>query len=236
MMIIRQASKILFDNGLKLFEGMNETSLLAESGLIFLKRSLQIYPTKQCAQILITIFSNLLFDWSEVVYIQQNVLPNIYGNENYKFISENLYNGINAHKNVDFGQAINYYDKILFEVDSNCVEALFHKGVSYQHSGNIQVAADMYYRAVQLCPIHTKAIINMATLHQRFGRVVDSIPFYLKGIAIIEGFSVSFPEKHIMEKNEEYFMFYSNIALAYMQMGNMDKVGYFIVGGSLFSV
>eukprot|EP01035_Chromulina_nebulosa_P002537 gene2537-3428_t len=152
MIILRQASKILFDNGIKIFEEINFTTALAENGLKFLKRSLQLHPTKQCAQIL------------------QTALPALYGYENYKFISENLNGGINAHKNFDFGTAINYYDKILFTVDADCVEALFNKGVSYQHSGNIQVAADMYYRTIQLCPIHTKAIINMATLHHKFGR------------------------------------------------------------------
>ena len=228
-MIIRQASKILFDHGIKILEEMNTTTVvLAENGFQYFKRSMQLHPTKQCAQILIAIYSYLLFELSEVLYIQQNVLPALYGYENYKFVSENLNDGINAHKNFEFATAINYYEKILYTVDADCVEALFHKGVSYQHSGNIQAAADMYYRTVQLCPIHTKAIINMATLHHKFGRVVDSIPLYSKGIAVIESFSASFPEIHITKRNEEYFMLYSNMALAYMQMGNMDRVSYYL--------
>jgi tetratricopeptide (TPR) repeat protein len=204
--IVRQGSQILMEHGLKV---MLQDPLEA---LELLRKSLELFPTSQCAHMLefLKEFLNMTPD-----PIHMDVLP----------IFQLMNDGIAAHYDRDYQKAQAIYDKVL-SLEKCYFNAIFHKGISFQHSGFIQEAADMYFRTTQLCPIHTKAILNLATLHQKFGDFRDSIPYYKQGIQIIESIDAKVPQLQIWTKREDYFMLYANLALAYMQSDELEEVTY----------
>ena len=230
--VLRQASLILFDNG------MNIVRTNVSAAINFFQLSHNLYPTIKCAQILFFLFS-IIFEWNEVQKFLQITLPDLYGLECHQTITQCMNEGIIAHRQSDFRLAISLFERVL-ELDPDHADAIFNRGNSYQHAGHIQLAAEMYYRTIELVPLHTKAILNLATLHHKFGQVTDSIPLYSSGIAITEMCDSNFPDRGITLRSEEYFMLLANMALACMQIGDIEQVlpyaSLFFYSASFFTI
>jgi tetratricopeptide (TPR) repeat protein len=139
-----------------------------------------------------------------------------------------LNEGIRHHYAEDYSAALHYYNALL-EADASSVDALYHKGVTYQHLGDIQQAAGCYYDTIQLDPFHTKAILNLAALHQKYGSYQDAVNYYEKGLDVFQKLAHQRSDQQNSEStylHPHHSMVQYNLGLAYMQLNQLDKVGY----------
>jgi tetratricopeptide (TPR) repeat protein len=136
-----------------------------------------------------------------------------------------LNDGIRNHYAEEYSTALWYYNKLL-DADASNVDALYHKGVTYQHLGDIQQAAECYYNSIQMDPFHTKAILNLAALHQKYGSYQDAVVYYEKGLDVFErlGRQQSNPQNAEQYLHPHHSMVQYNLGLAYMQLNQLDKV------------
>lgn len=187
---------------------------------IHMLQSYSLYPTSSVAKKLSWLY-DMLGDVVASAHWQQQYVrkANI---TQIQWLNE----GIRQHYAEEYSAALRYYDALL-DADASNVDALYHKGVTYQHLGDIQQAAECYFNSIQMDPFHTKAILNLAALHQKYGSYQDAVAYYEKGLDV---FAKLGHQQSNRQNSEKYFhphhsMVQYNLGLAYMQLNQLDKVG-----------
>lgn len=100
-------------------------------------------------------------------------------------------------------------------------DALFHAGVHAIRYNRIDQAISMYERALACNSIHTKSLLNLATIYQSFGEYDIAIDLYHKGIALESPFQ-SVLSNHLFVSGE-YISMRNNLPLAYFQRGALSE-------------
>ena len=65
-------------------------------------------------------------------------------------------------------------------LDNSNHQDWFDMGVSLMHAGLVNEASEAYSECLDREPDHPSALINLASLHHKFGDIADSIPLYEK--------------------------------------------------------
>jgi len=123
--------------------------------------------------------------------------------------------GLSLHSAQDDVGAIVLYERAL-ALDPQSAEAWFTLGVSQLALGQAVESGDSFHAALSIDGDHMKACLNLASVHHKYGRVMDSIPYYerlgqrmahgLQGVTV-----------------EHYLMNVHNLVVAYMQLGSYAK-------------
>jgi len=161
----------------------------------------------------------LLGERSSVHYWQQQYLRN-----DFDSIQELMNQGVVHHYSGHYDEAIAFYNQAL-RIDPFNYDALYHKGVSFQYMGNVQSAGYCYFDAITAEPLHTKAMLNMATLNQKYGSLDSAVAFYLQAESVFDKLR-SYPtvNNKCVYYHPHSMMVQYNLALAYFQLDQLDKV------------
>lgn len=161
----------------------------------------------------------LLGDRSSVHYWQQKYLHN-----DYHFIQDLMNKGVLHHYSGHYEEAIAFYNQVL-HIDPFNYDALYHKGVSYQYIGDVLNAGYCYYAAITAEPLQTKAMLNMATLNQKYGSLESAVTYYLQAENVFDQLRSSPMANHKCAYFHPHSMMVQyNLALAYFQLDQLDKV------------
>ena len=85
--------------------------------------------------------------------------------------------GIALHREGRFAASVPYFMRVV-QRHPNDLEAWFHLGLAYQHSGDVQQAANHYDRCLAIDTRYARARINLASLHHQYGVLVDAFVHY----------------------------------------------------------
>jgi tetratricopeptide (TPR) repeat protein len=116
--------------------------------------------------------------------------------------------------------ALNIYQGIL-KTYPKFADILFLTGSVYEKMGKIETAYSYLEEAYEECPINTNTILNLASIHQKYGNPEDSFHFYEKGIHLIESYQ---KVAGLFMIHEDSLKMKSNLALAYFQQGALTEV------------
>ena len=130
--------------------------------------------------------------------------------------------GVAAHYSADYSTALAFYNQIL-EIDGGNVDAIFHKGVTYQYLGDIQIAADMYEQSYKLSDqLHFRSVLNLASLHHKFGAIPDAIRWYQTGLALFNCFiNISDANFYFHHERAKIVL---NLGFAHFQLNAVERV------------
>ena len=137
-----------------------------------------------------------------------------------------FYVGFNAHQMGDFVTSISHFSKIV-NMDHLNYEGWFHLGLSYQHSGNVELSSSCYEQCISLYPNHEKSRINLASLHHQYGSLDKAFKHYeilLESYESIKSSTSNGDNKLIIVMSPEYNMVVLNYGVALLQNGSHEKV------------
>eukprot|EP01038_Epipyxis_sp_PR26KG_P004045 gene4045-5787_t len=208
--ISRYYSHKYFETAFNLFQNWTEDDKYRNSPKEYLDNlinSYDIFPTEQ-AGFLICWMYDMIGDAD---------LSMQYYDESIKLLREDIFNHLKAQNKENDFITLNY-DQILIHKPHN-FEALFSKGLFYSELGDIHKAADSYFRCIDWNPYHIKCLLNIASLHHKYGNPVESISYYCQIINITKSF-----EKYLYigsNLRHEYYKTKTNLCLALMHKGDI---------------
>ena len=219
--LVDQSSFIHREASLKHYElGNNQLhkQFSAVSALKSYENSFRLQPNPLSAY-RISWLLELLGERNSVHYWQQQYLRN-----DFHSTQEYMNQGVVHHYSGHYDEAIKFYNQAL-HIDPFNYDALYHKGVSYQYMGDVQSAGYCYYDAIVAEPLHIKAMLNMATLNQKYGSLDSAVAFYLQAESVFEKLR-RFPttDNKCVFYHPHSVMIQYNLALAYFQLDQLDKV------------
>lgn len=144
----------------------------------------------------------------------------------------------------NYQSAIAYFESILFydvdkrteansmgskdrKVHLELFEVYFNLAVAYRQLGQMEKAVDYNLHAIHLNPIHSKSILNIATIFQQNGVLEEAKKWYLRGINIHRAFKEVIDTLGYSFLPDDYLKFSSNLILTYFQMQDFNQVSYF---------
>ncbi len=170
--------------------------------------------------------------------------------------------GMQAADRGQYAPALYHFEQVLNITNNSHAEAYYQRALSLQYTGDILGSGDAYFSVLQLNPIHTKAMLNLAALHHRYGAVEEAVVYYTKAIHVLELYAgvitgygdasgvaqelqpdrdrsgrgdtgggthdtdKTKPTTSVFESTtvvaHDYIMVRANLALAYMQLGQLQ--------------
>lgn len=146
-------------------------------------------------------------------------------NKEYKAYFTDLTNAIHSYRNGRLAESMAalVYIQRMFACSS---EAFFHLGLVNQALGRVDEAIMYYHKAIQCNPIHTKTIVNMASLYQKSGQLRAAIDMYRDGIATLTVYRHVVPGYVFLSSNEIFMR--SNLAMAFFADSRSSEVDKFL--------
>jgi tetratricopeptide (TPR) repeat protein len=142
-------------------------------------------------------------------------------NERNRIYDSILY-GRMAFSAGDYDGAVKTYDQLLHYYPS-FPEVLFLKAAVIEKLGRLTEALSLLSFVISICPIHTRAMLVAASIHQRYGDYEESFIFYEKGLKIYRLYGEIIEESGISIIHEDYLKMKANLMLAYFQKGSYNE-------------
>jgi tetratricopeptide (TPR) repeat protein len=127
-----------------------------------------------------------------------------------------------AYSAGDYNGAVQIYDQLLRYYPS-FPEVVFLKAAVIEKLGRLTEALSLLSFVISICPIHTRAMLVAASIHQRYGDYEESFLFYEKGLKIYRLYGDIIEESGIFIIHEDYLKMKANLILAYFQKGAYNE-------------
>lgn len=152
-------------------------------------------------------------------------------------ISDRISHGRSFTSAQQYDEAIAVYDGIL-QQNPNFVDALFLKGAVLEKLGHLQQSAQQFEEVIRLFPIHTRSILSLGTLHQRYGDYRECFGLYERALSIYQLYHKTAKEvnPHVSILHDDYLKVQGNLILAYFQQGNYLQVSRYLFYISFYSL